>query len=78
MPPFNYNSSGISLLLSPLAIYLCHSMGKKKKKDFPCPPTFLKYWRSLQYNTMLTPLSEQSIKKNQKQGHGKKCENALS
>lgn len=42
MPPFNNNSSGISLLLSPLAIYLCHSMGEKKKKKIsPAPSPFL-------------------------------------
>jgi len=49
-----------------------------KNKDFFFPSASVKYWCSLQYNTTLTPLSGQSIMKNQKQGHGKESENALS
>lgn len=75
MPPFNHSSSGIRLLLTPPAIYLWHSMGGGEIFLFkPC----IKYWCSLQYNTMLTPLSGQSTGKNQKQGHGKKFENACA
>lgn len=65
MPPFIHNSSGSCLLLILLAIYLWHSKGEKKSL------TLIKYWHTVQYNFSLTPLSGQSRKKNQNQGHYK-------
>lgn len=56
--------------------FICGTARGKNEDLFS--PASLKYWCFLQYNTKLTPLSGQSIKKTQIQGHGKKSENAPS
>lgn len=58
--------------------FICGTARGKIKMIFFFVPASFTYWCSLQYSTLLTPLSGQSIKKNQKQGNDKESENLLS
>lgn len=72
-PQFKWNQ-----LLTHFSCNLFVAQHGQKIKMIFFLPAFFTYSCCLQYSTMLTPLSGQSIKKNQKQDNDKESENLLS